>query len=247
MPQHRHNRGRAVVGPLSGTLYIPYYSLEINPIYYLQKNINSISGAFSNISNDNYIISTQSSTSLNFPDECIDYIFLDPPFGSNLMYSELNFLTEAWLEVFTNNNDEAIVNSTQRKSLSSYQDIIEKCFDEYYRLLKPGRWMTVEFHNSQNSVWNAIQEAILYAGFMIADVRTLDKVKGTTKQLTYTNTAKQDLIISAYKPETNFVMEFQVDGGSLEGAWAFIRQHLEQLPIPSILENGLIESLAERL
>jgi hypothetical protein len=39
-------------------------------------------------------------------------------------------------------------------------------------VLKPGRWMTVEFHNSQNAVWNAIHEALLRAGFMIADGRT---------------------------------------------------------------------------
>jgi hypothetical protein len=40
----------------------------------------------------------------------LDYIFTDPPFGGNLMYSELNFLWEAWLKVFTNNKPEAIEN-----------------------------------------------------------------------------------------------------------------------------------------
>ena len=29
--------------------------------------------------------------------------------------------------------------------------------------------MTVEFHNSKNSVWNAIQEALQIAGFVIAE------------------------------------------------------------------------------
>jgi hypothetical protein len=37
------------------------------------------------------------------------------------MYSELNFLWEAWLGVYTNNQPEAIVNQTQRKRLSDYQ------------------------------------------------------------------------------------------------------------------------------
>lgn len=50
-------------------------------------------------------------------------------------------------------------------------------FKEYFRVLKPNRWMTVEFHNSKNSVWNAIQEALLKAGFIVADVRTLDKTE----------------------------------------------------------------------
>ena len=66
------------------------------------------------------------------------------------MYSELNFLWEAWLKVFTNNKPEAIENKVQGKGLLEYQHLITRCFQEYYRLLKPGRWMTVEFHNSKN-------------------------------------------------------------------------------------------------
>ena len=34
------------------------------------------------------------------------------------------------------------------------------CFKQFYLLLKPSRWITVEFHNSKNSVWNCIQEAM---------------------------------------------------------------------------------------
>mgnify|MGYP001950492568 FL=1 len=47
----------------------------------------------------------------------VDYIFTDPPFGGNLMYSELNFLWEAWLKVFTNTKPEAITNKVQGKGL----------------------------------------------------------------------------------------------------------------------------------
>ena len=41
---------------------------------------------------------------------------------------------------------------------------MQQCFEEYFRVLKPGRWMTVVFHNSWNAVWNAIQEAMQAAG-----------------------------------------------------------------------------------
>ena len=102
------------------------------------------------------------------------------------MYSGLNFLWEAWLRVFTNNKPEAVENKAQGKGPREYQELMEKCFAGYYRVLKPGRWITVVFHNSQNRIWNAIQEAILRAGFVIADVRTLDKKQGTFKQVTST-------------------------------------------------------------
>lgn len=161
------------------------------------------------------------------------------------MYSELNFIWEAWLKVLTNNKTEAIINKAQGKQLFEYQSLMVKCFLEYFRLLKPGRWITVEFHNSLNSVWNAIQEGIMVSGFIVADVRTLDKQQGTYKQVTTKTAVKQDLVISAYKPTVAFERQFQAEAGSIYGAWMFIRQHLEQLPLPAV-ENGVVETLSER-
>ena len=136
----------------------------------------------------NTIITTQSTTDLkNVPENCVDYIFTDPPFGDNLNYSELNAIWESWIGVQTQNSSEAVVNKSQGKGLLEYQSLMMDCFKQYYRVLKPNRWMTVEFHNSKNAVWNAIQEAIQRVGFVIADVRTLDKQKGTTKQLSSTS------------------------------------------------------------
>lgn len=60
----------------------------------------------------------QSATDLqNIKDSSIDYIFTDPPFGKNLMYSDLNFIHEGWLGILTNTKEEAIENSVQEKGL----------------------------------------------------------------------------------------------------------------------------------
>ena len=134
----------------------------------------------------------------------MDYIFTDPPFGGNLMYSELNFLWEAWLKVFTNNKSEAIINKNQSKDLPDYKELMTLCFKEMYRILKPNRWITVEFHNSKASVWNAIQDSLSKSGFIIAQVTILDKKHGSFKQVTTTGAVKNDLIINAYKPRQSF-------------------------------------------
>ena len=44
------------------------------------------------------------------------------------MYSELNYIAEAWLRVFTNNQPEAIVNNVQHKGLLEYQRLMERLF-----------------------------------------------------------------------------------------------------------------------
>jgi hypothetical protein len=175
----------------------------------------------------------------------VDYIFIDPPFGANLMYSELNKIQESWFNVSTNNKPEAIINKEQNKKLFDYQELMKDCFDKFYKVLKPGHWMTIEFHNSQNAVWNAIQEGILQAGFVLADISTLDKKQGSFKQVTTTSAVKQDLILSAYKPSSRFEQEFAIKGGTVQGAWDFIQQHLEKLPMPTKI-GGRIEIQSER-
>jgi len=118
-------------------------------------------------------------------------------------------------------------------------------FKELYRVLKPNRWMTIEFHNSKNSVWNAIQEALSVSGFIIADVRTLNKEKKTINQYNTKGAVDQDLIISVYKPKDSFKRDFISHAGSEETAWSFVRQHLENLPVV-VVKNGKIELIAER-
>jgi len=238
-------KGGGVITSLRGTWYIASLSVETNVLERFRLRLTS-SQYDARVNRRATVITVQSTTTLKeHPSNTVDYIFVDPPFGSNLMYSELNILWESWLGVLTSNRAEAIINKTQKKKLYDYQVLMEQAFLECYRILKPGRWMTVEFHNTQNSVWNAIQEAILRAGFVVADVRSIDKQKGSFNQVNSFGAVKQDLIISAYKPHSEFEQRFLAEGGSVQGAWDFIRQHLEQLPIPGV-ENGVVETLTER-
>ncbi len=231
-------------GPMSGTLYIPSLVKELNMLSFIEDAVNLQYKR--NYSTGENIVTTQSTTNLaQIPENSIDYIFTDPPFGQNLMYSELNYIWESWLRVKTNNNCEAIMNDAQKKGLVEYQALMTECFKEYYRVLKPGRWMTVEFHNSKNAVWNSIQEGLLRAGFVLADIRTLDKKHNSFKQVVSNVTIKQDLIISAYKPK-NELKELLIDkAGSPETAWAFVREHLSHVPVV-VVKNNAIEIINER-
>jgi hypothetical protein len=155
-------------------------------------------------------------------------------------------LTESWYRIWTDAKPEAIVDRAKDKNLSDYQWLMQQCFDEYYRVLKPGRWLTVVFHNSQNAVWSAIQEAMQLAGFIVADVRTQDKMQHSYRQVTSTTAVKQDLIISAYKPNGGLEERFNLEAGTEAGAWDFVRTHLRQLPV-FVSKQGRAEIIAERL
>ncbi|WP_203246551.1 DNA methyltransferase [Sporosarcina beigongshangi] len=236
-------------GGLSGTLYIPSLTFERNVVLLLRNKLRDFLKMIKEVedeANNKSIITTQSTTAVkSIPDNSIDYIFTDPPFGKNLMYSELNFLWEAWLKVLTNNKSEAIMNNTQKKTLFEYQKLMENSFAQYFRVLKPGRWITIEFSNSQASVWNSIQESLQKVGFVIADVSALDKKQGSFKAVTTTIAVKQDLVITAYKPSSDTILKMREKNNTTESAWIFVNQHLEKLP-KFLGSKGEASVIAER-
>lgn len=237
-------------GPMSGTLYIPAILRDISAIDAMDRFYKKLTNVHSELwgrRSNAFALSTCSSTDLRMevPDNTVDYIFLDPPFGSNINYSELSFLWESWLKVATNNVEEAIENKSTGKSLGDYRALMVSCFVEAYRVLKPGRWMTVEFSNTQAAVWNSIQTALQEAGFVVANVSALDKKQGSFKAITTTTAVKQDLVISAYKPNGGLEERFTKAGGSEDSAWDFVRTHLRYLPTVKV-KDGQIEYVAER-
>ncbi len=242
--QHKgKSRGGWVGKERSGTLFRPSIYSEV-PIHNQLKS-RKVSVAISARNNDAVCIHTVSATNSGIPDNSIDYIFIDPPFGSNRYYAELNYLWESWLRVFTNQLPEAVESPSQNKNLYRYQQLMEAGFVECCRILKPGRWITVEFSNTSAAVWNAIQTAMAEAGFVIADVRGLSKGQGSINAYTTPTAVRQDLVISAYKPNHGLEDRFRLEAGTEEGVWDFIRTHLSQLPI-FVSRDGQAEPIAER-
>ncbi len=233
-------------GYMKGTLYFSSLPVETSILEQIEDRISSISKAFSAIGNAcSNIVSTCSSTVTNIDDCSFDYLFIDPPFGANIMYSELNYLWESWLKVFSNNKLEAIENKSQNKGISEYRQLMTACFKEAYRVLKPGRWMTVEFSNTNASVWNSIQTAMTEAGFIVANVSALDKKQGSFNAVTNTTSVKQDLVISAYKPNGGFEERFLKEAQTEEGIWDFVRTHLQYLPVTK-RQGVLMQVIPER-
>ncbi|MCS6905057.1 MAG: DNA methyltransferase [Bacteroidia bacterium] len=241
------NRGN---GSLSGTLYVPSLNAENHVLVLFRSKLNDFLSIANYLLSKNksrdISISTQSlATNFSIPSNSIDYIFTDPPFGSNIMYSELNFIWESWLKVKTNNQPEAIINKTQNKDLEEYFELMKAAFKEYYRVLKPGKWMTVEFSNTRAAIWNSIQSAIQRAGFVIISIATLDKQQGSFKAVTTPTAVKQDLILSCYKPVEEIEKQLLEDRGE-KWVESFVEDLLEHLPIIRKNKNEELEAVAER-
>jgi len=217
---------------LSGVFYMASHIVDVSPNYILAGKQGRLTKAFDQLSSaaGNVITTTQDSGSIELGSEVLDYIFIDPPFGENIYYSDLNLLVESFYKITTSSEKEAIVDKVKGKDFSSYQKLMYECFKVAYKALKPGRWITVEFSNSSAGVWNLIQTALGDAGFVISNVSTLDKKQRSFQSIVSPIAVKQDLVISAYKPNGGFAKRF-VEESDEDGVWDFIRTHLGYLPV----------------
>lgn len=240
--------GGCNAGHRKGTLYAPSISMETPITKLLDDRLKTQSRSFkaypSFIKN---ILSTASAD--NFStftiNEGIDYVFIDPPFGSNLNYSELSFPWESWLNLFTDNVPEAIENSVQGKGPEEYRKLMERGFRTIYSALKPGRWVTIEFSNTNSYVWNIVQIALENSGFIIGNVSSLDKKQGGMATIRSRIAVLKDLVISAYKPNGGFEQRFQKEAQTEAGVWDFVRTHLEYLPVTKY-QGDLLQLIPER-
>ncbi len=121
-------------------------------------------------------------------DGSVDYVFTDPPFGSNIYYSDSSFLWEAWLGEQTDVAAETVVNrrltaELGRTTLDDYEKAMSRAMGEISRVMRPGAWASLQFHNSDDAVWSSIQNAVDSAGLRVEAAVVMDKGQASFKGL----------------------------------------------------------------
>ena len=238
-----HGGGGPVMSALLGTLYVPSFSVESNVGLLFQRrqvDLEQLADRLRLAHTSSVAVLLGSATELSLiPDSSVDFIFADPPFGSNIFYSDCSFLWESWLAQFTDMSLEAVWNKSVKpdeggKTLEDYGKLMGAAFREMHRVLKPGRWATVEFNNSDGKVFDVIKANVVSAGFEIVNMLLLDKSQKSFKQVKgqkgEEDVVDKDVLFNLHKPDVVRTEVLDEDHDLERKVVEAVRHHLQTLP-----------------
>ena len=135
-------------------------------------------------------------------DNSVDYILTDPPYGGEgIQYGELSMLWNLWLGYSEDLDAEVAFNPYRKKAEADYAEGLKQVFAEAYRLLKPGKWMSVTFNNKDIKVWNSLISACKGNGFELVVVAPLRRSAPSLTESVMTKAPKSDVLIHFRKPD----------------------------------------------
>ena len=147
----------------------------------------------------------------------MDYIFTDPPYGDSVPYFELNMIWSSWLKMEPDLNDEIIITDSpvrKDKNMENYSKLIRNVYKELFRVLKPGKYMTITFHNTDIALYNLMIRSAIITGFALEkSVYQPTSTVSVKAQLAPYGSAIGDYYIRFKKPKstTNMINSGKLD------------------------------------
>lgn len=152
------------------------------------------------------IVSTESAIRMaTIKNSSVDYIFTDPPYAEKVQYGELNFIWEAWLGFDTHwHDEEIIVNEIRGKTVQDWEAMMRMAMSECHRVLKPGRWLSLCYHDTSEGTWTLVQDIMAEIGFLPDKSEStlyIDTGQKSYNQQRADKVNKRDLVINFRKPK----------------------------------------------
>ncbi len=193
-------------GIAMGTYYLPQDAQIIHVGRSFCDKVRDILNARVDCDSTMVLVSTQSATNMReIHSNSVDYVFTDPAYADKVQYGELNFVWEAWLGLDTHwHGEEIVVNEVRGKTEADWAAMMKQAMAECYRVLKPGRWLSLCYHDTSEGTWQLIQDIMAEVGFVVDKSDTalfIDTGQKSYNQLTADKATKRDLVLNFRKPK----------------------------------------------
>ena len=207
------SRGTLAQGAWMTGFYIGETFIENNVLHYYENRIkkaikgkedylNAISGdLLSEKIQSTYRITNYDAKELQIPDNSVDYVFTDPPYGDSVPYFEQSVIWNSWLKFEPNYNEEIVISdSNQRqKDLEAFENDINTAFSEIRRILKDNKHFSLTFHSLSGLEWKAVSNACVFNNFNVVDYEWLEQKTYPPRQLNRVKSIKGDVLVTFRK------------------------------------------------
>ncbi len=201
------SRGKMSQGAWMTGFYIANNYIENNVFHYFKNRIEKIIAGkkdfCSKIKNINlsYKIINNDAKKLSIPNDSIDFIFTDPPYGDTVPYFEQSIIWNTWLSKQVDYENEIVISDSKirNKNNTQYKSDLNKAISEISRVLKPEKYFTISFHSLYGEEWSSLIDACFMNGFSFEQAELLKQKTLAPRQLNRKITVEGDLLLTFKK------------------------------------------------
>ena len=207
------SRGTLAQGAWMTGFYVGETFIENNVLHYYENRIkkaikgkedylDALSGdLLSGQIQSTYRITNFDAKALQLPDNSVDYVFTDPPYGDSVPYFEQSVIWNSWLRLEPNYNQEIVISdSNQRhKDIEAFENDINTAFSEIRRILKDNKHFSLTFHSLSGLEWKAVSNACVFNNFNVVDYEWLEQKTYPPRQLNRVKSIKGDVLVTFRK------------------------------------------------
>lgn len=250
------SRGALAQGAWMTGFYIGETFIENNVLHYfenrLSKAIKGKENYLSEVAGDlmkpevssTFRITNDDAKSLNLPDNSVDYVFTDPPYGDSVPYFEQSVIWNAWLRLEPKYTDEIVISDSNKRSkgINEFENDINKSFSEIRRVLKDNKFFSLTFHSLSGMEWKAISNACVFNNFIVVDYEWLEQKTYPPRQLNRLKSIKGDVLVTFQKKPEAVFLKVCDDLQLIELVKDFITK---QIQLGIVDTNGIMMAIME--
>lgn len=261
-----HNGGPSIFGEYryhvpSKPVYVPMYEMFCRRVKYLKQIKTATNSIYSAPDNSKIFAKVIRGNTLELsdlvPKNSVDYIYTDPPYGAHIAYLDLATMWADWMGWKITEKDkksEVIEGGDVGNSTKRYLELLNKSIEESYKVLKPGRWLSIVFQHKDSAIWGALVNGFKDIGFQYRSTvvqrtfnSSIHKKKNPLNVLAeqlILNFTKSTRVVVAFKgidiPVKDLVIEAATkailiyDGATIDDIYNTIT--------PSLIEAGLLHN-----
>lgn len=207
------SRGSLSQGAWMTGFYIGETYIENNVLHYYENRIKKVIKGKEDYLNtllgdlltdpiqSTYRITNFDAKVLQLPDNSVDYVFTDPPYGDSVPYFEQSVIWNSWLRLEPDYQKEIVISDSiqRQKDIKAFENDISSAFSEIRRILKDDKYFSLTFHSLSGLEWKAVSNACVCNNFNVVDYEWLEQKTYPPRQLNRVKSIKGDVLVTFRK------------------------------------------------